>query len=331
MNSEGVPTMNLQRSQLRAPWQAFHDRIEGLRPELYRYCRHLTKSPYDAGDLVQDVLAKAFVTVAGIFDDIRDPRAWLFRVASNGWMDRVRHAREDLAVSLPERSTAGADPQLGREAAGTLLSRLSAQERAAVVLKDVFDFSLEETAAALSTTPNAIQAAVHRGRGKLDSSPEVESSPPPSAAVSEFVAAFNARDVNRLSALLLGTTTSEMVGTATQYGPNDAFHPRHGLIKGMMSVYSGVDPRCREDYLPEPARAGARAHRGGYVVLFWCKHTDGEAVRAVQRIENDGEGHIQRLRVWFWTDDVIAELCRELQVPFRINGYRYWGPTSPHH
>ena len=40
--------------------------------------------------------------------------------------------------------------------------------------------------------------------------------------------------------------------------------------------------------------------------------------------------HLTRLRFWFWTDDVIAEVCRELQVPYRVNGYRYWGPTSPH-
>jgi len=26
----------------------------------------------------------------------------------------------------------------------------------------------------------------------------------------------------------------------------------------------------------------------------------------------------------FYTPDVLAEICAELQVPFRSNGYRYW-------
>ena len=45
--------------------------------------------------------------------------------------------------------------------------RLSPQERAAVVLKDVFDLSLEEIAEALGSTVGGVKAALHRGRGKL--------------------------------------------------------------------------------------------------------------------------------------------------------------------
>jgi RNA polymerase sigma-70 factor (ECF subfamily) len=316
--------------QIRSSWQSFHDSIEALRPELYRFCRHLTRSPYDAEDLVQDVLAKAFVTLGGIFDEVENPRAWLFRVASNVWIDRMRHAREEAVEVIPDRAAPARDLQLPREAAGTLLSRLSPQERAAVVLKDVFDFSLDEIAAALSTTPNTVKSALHRGRGKLGAEETVEKAPPPPAAVSAFCAAFNARDVEGLTALLLDTTTSEMVGSATQYGRTQPRHPKHGMLQGLLGAYSGVQPHLREDYLPEPARAEVREHRGGHVVLLWCQHTSGDAVRAIIRIQDDGEGHIAKLRVYFWTDDVLAEVCRELNVPYRINGYKYWGPTSPH-
>ncbi len=30
---------------------------------------------------------------------------------------------------------------------------------------------------------------------------------------------------------------------------------------------------------------------------------------------------------YFFPPDVIAEICRELGVPFRTNGYRYWKAT----
>ena len=50
-------------STVRSSWHEFLESFEGLRPELYRFCRHLTRSPWDAEDLAQDVLARAFVTL----------------------------------------------------------------------------------------------------------------------------------------------------------------------------------------------------------------------------------------------------------------------------
>lgn len=73
-----------------------------------------------------------------------------------------------------------------------------------------------------------------------------------------------------------------------------------------------------------------RTWRGQPLGLVWCRHVGGEAVRALVTLVDDGAEHVARLRIWFWTDAVIAEVCRELGVDFRVNGYRYWGPTSPH-
>jgi RNA polymerase sigma-70 factor (ECF subfamily) len=33
------------------------------------------------------------------------------------------------------------------------------------------------------------------------------------------------------------------------------------------------------------------------------------------------------VRNYFYTPDVLAEICAELQLPFRSNGYRYWKPA----
>src|SRR3954463_12701959 len=75
-------------------WRGFLESCEPLRPELYRYCRYLTRSPWDADDLVQDALARAFVTLGCLHQPLENPRAWLFRVASNVWLNRVRDRRE---------------------------------------------------------------------------------------------------------------------------------------------------------------------------------------------------------------------------------------------
>lgn len=319
---------------VRGSWQRFLDTFEPLRPELYRYCRYLTRSPWDAEDLVQDALARAFVTLGSVFGEPPgNPRAWLFRVASNLWIDRVRR-RDPLrgpGAELPE-ATAHPDPRAPREAAGTLLVQLSPQERAAVVLKDVFELSLEEIAEALSTTVGAVKAALHRGRGKLaDPEPAAPRAPTP-AALDAFCDAFNARDLDRLTALLLDTATVEIVGLVTEYGADAARDPDTGSLYNTLFTpltlrgeQKGIDPQHLHDALPEAPRCAIASYRGEPILLYWYTHAEGEAVRSVALVETDGGGaRIARLRQHFFSPDVIAEVCRELGVPFHTNGYAYW-------
>ncbi|WP_394851234.1 RNA polymerase sigma factor [Pendulispora rubella] len=313
---------------VKSSWHRFLDEFEPLRPELYRYCRHLTRSPWDAEDLVQDALARAFVTLGCMHHDPpANPRAWLFRVASNLWVDRMRRRRDtpdELAADTPE-----ADPQAVREAAGTLLGQLSPQERAAVVLRDMFELSLEEVAEVLSTTVGAVKAALHRGRGRLISPAAAPRKVAVPAALDAFCEAFNARDLPRLTALLLDTAVVQMVSVAIDYGPDQTADETYGALAGLVSsilrdTERGIDPRFLEGYLPTvPPRVEVAIYRDAPILLHWYTHTDGEAVRAVSRVELEG-ARIRHLSNYFFVSDVIAEVCRELDVPFRVNGYRYW-------
>jgi RNA polymerase sigma-70 factor (ECF subfamily) len=305
---------------------------------VYRYCRYLTRSPWDADDLAQDAMAKAFVTLGCMAGAPANPRSWLFRVASNLWIDRVRRTREE-PVARPnlERGLTAAtvsEPQASREAAGTLLATLSPQERAALVLKDVFDLTLAEVADALSTTEGAIKTALHRARGKLaePATPDAEESKPPRpAALDEFCDAFRAQDLDRLTALLLDTTSIEVVGVHTEYGGNTA---REGVFQGMLfgsrhlAQGKGIDPRYKQGALPEVPRPELHFHRGEWLVLLWYAHEDGDAVRGFARLSLDGD-KISAVRNYFYTPDVLQEVCRELGVPCRLNGYSYW--VSPAH
>jgi len=311
-------------------WLRFLDVHEPLRPVLYRYCRSLTRSPWDADDLVQDTMARAFVTFACMNEAPPHPRAWLFRIASNLWIDRVRRRREEPGPA-PEETTSR-EPRAAREAAGTLIARLAPQERAAVVLKDAFDLSLEEIAEMLSTTVGAVKAALHRGRGKLvePEPPEAPEANAPAAAVLDaFCEAFNAGDLERLTALLLDTAGIEVVRVHAEYGPEAA---RKGVFAGMLfgskrlaaaETSGGIDPRFKQGALPTLPRVEVRLHRGEPILLHWYAHDDGEAVRGITRVET-AEGRLSRVRNYFYTPDVIAEICGELDVPFRVNGYRYW-------
>jgi RNA polymerase sigma-70 factor (ECF subfamily) len=317
------------RESAQGTWHRFLDVYEPLRPELYRYCRYLTRSPWDAEDLAQDSLARAFVTLASMNAPPPSPRAWLFRVASNLWIDRTRKIRERLGDDGADLPAIAAPDRAAREAAGTLIARLSPQERAAVVLKDVFDLTLDEIADALTTTPGAIKAALHRGRGKLVEPGSDEARAPVPAVLDAFCAAFAARDLDRLTALLLDTAAIEVVGVHIEYGAAAA---RDGVFTGMMfgsqrmadaERQGGMEPRWSCGVLPEVPRLEVRAHRGEPIVLHWYAHVDGEHVRAVTRLALDGE-QVAHVRNYFYTPDFLADVCGELAVPWRPNGYRYW-------
>jgi RNA polymerase sigma-70 factor (ECF subfamily) len=303
----------------------FMQEFEALRPELYRYCRYLTHSPWDAEDLVQDALGRAFVTLGRMGTPPPNPRAWLFRVASNLWIDQRRKSRE-ASEGAPEAAVAH-EPRAQREAAGTLIAKLAPRERVAVILKDVFDLSLEEIAEALGTTTGTVKATLHRGRGKL-AEPEPQK-PRDAAAVPAVLdalcAAFNAQDLGRLTALLLDTASVEVVGTHTDFGPEDASrHAFYGMLYGasLLAAGTGVEPRFVQRALAKAPRCEIRVHRGEPILLLWYAHEDGEAVRALNRVEVDGD-RIVSLKNYFYTPEAIAELCQELGVPFRVNGYRH--------
>lgn len=298
----------------------FRKEMEPLQPELYRYCRRLTRSPWDAEDLVQDTLARALVIGSLLEQQITNPRAWLFRVASNLWIDRARRAREEPG-EVPE-SGVTPEPRAAREAAGTLIARLSPQERVAVVLKDAFDLSLEEIAEILGTTPGAVKAALHRGRGKLAADEPEEPRVPPPAALDAFCKAFSAGDLAGVTRLLLDTVTVEMPGTIIDLGLAATTNPRSGILYHTVvsPLSAGVPARYLDGYRPRPPRLEARWHRGRHIVLYWFAHDDGEAVRGLALLDADGD-RFSRVRQYTFSPEMVEEVCRELRLPFRSNGH----------
>ncbi len=306
-------------------WHHFVEAFEPLRPELYRYCRSLTRSPWDAEDLVQDALMRGFVTLGRIFQKIENPRAWLFRVASNLWIDRERRRRESqLPDSMPDREAPENRGVEAREAGATLIGRLAPQERAAVLLKDVFDFTIEESAEILTTTTGAIKAALHRGRAKLSEPESVTPHPVRRDVLDAFCAALNARDLDRLVALMLDTATVDMVGMGAEYGPKQMRNPQTGTL--YHTLFSPLKHAVAPCYLAGDTGCGARSevreYRGEPAILMWYETSDGPVVRDVVRFEIEGD-RIAHIRYYFFSPDVLAEVCNEMQLPWRSNGYHW--------
>jgi RNA polymerase sigma-70 factor, ECF subfamily len=186
-----------------------------LRPELHRYCARLMGSVIEGEDVVQDTFARAFVALDEL-EEAPPLRAWLFRIAHNRALDLLR-SRAIRAAAPIEAAHEVADPEspdpvevlMRREAVETAVSRfveLPTVQRSVVILKDVLDQSLEEIAATLDLTVNAVKAHLARGRARLkaiNARASAEPLPrPPSLAVARYVALFNRHDWDGLRAML---------------------------------------------------------------------------------------------------------------------------------
>src|SRR5215831_15990953 len=162
----------MQRS-VRRPWRRYVDQLTAHRAALHAYCCRLTGNVWDGEDLVQDTLVRVFSLLGKSDARLENPKAYLIRTATNLWIDRVRRsAREQAALVLEQAEPASTNTRETADshaAVSALFRRLHPQERAAFLLKDVFDLSLEETASMLRTTVGAVKSALSRARGRLDS------------------------------------------------------------------------------------------------------------------------------------------------------------------
>ncbi len=186
-----------------------------LRPELHRYCARLMGSVIDGEDVVQDTFTRAFVALNELEEDA-PMRAWLFRIAHNRALDLLR-GRAIRAAEPIEAAHEVADPEspdpvellMRREAVETAVSRfveLPTVQRSVVILKDVLDQSLEEIAAMLDLTVNAVKAHLARGRTRLKAinaqAPALPAPRSPSPDLARYVALFNRRDWDGLRGML---------------------------------------------------------------------------------------------------------------------------------
>lgn len=167
----------------RGDTQAFDELVLRHRPRVLAVAQRITNNREDAEDVAQESFHKAFLHLEAFQEKSRFS-TWLTRIAINEAIMLLRGRRKVLEV-LPEsandgvKSTSesfvdqGPDPEEScwqRERKQLLtkaIDRLSPRTRRTILLRDIEERSVEETAQILGTSIAAVKARVFHGRRRL--------------------------------------------------------------------------------------------------------------------------------------------------------------------
>ena len=219
--------------------------LEQYRPELTAYCYRMLGSPFDAEDVVQETLIRAWRGI-GSFEGRAALRSWLYRIATNVCFDllngRERRARpmdlgparEPVAENLhtlPEATwiqpipdgllLPEGDPAEVAVARETIrlafvaaLQHLPPRQRAGLILCEVLHWKAAEVAELLDTSVASVNSALQRARATLSASgasaTEASLDEPDRELLARYVEAFERYDIDALVSLIQEDATQSM-------------------------------------------------------------------------------------------------------------------------
>lgn len=225
----------------------FSASAEPYRRELLAHCYRMTGSLHDAEDLVQETFLRAWKAY-NRFEGKSSVRTWLHRIATNTCLTALEgRSRRPLPTGLgapssdptgeligrtevpwleplPDVSNDPADPstivgtrESVRLAFVAALQHLSPRQRAVLVLREVLQWKAAEVAEAIGASTAAVNSLLQRARSQLEAagpSSEDQLTEPDSAdaqdRLSDYIAAFEAYDIDRLAELFTREAIWEM-------------------------------------------------------------------------------------------------------------------------
>ena len=163
--------------------RAFEDIVEFYKDKVFQLCYRMLGDRYEAEDVAQEAFLRAYVNIH-TFQMNRKFSTWLYRIATNLCIDRIRKEKPDFYLDAAVAGTEGLDmysqipsaEKLPEEELENLelkervqleIQKLPEKYRAAIVLKYVDELSLKEISEILHLPIGTVKTRIHRGRDAL--------------------------------------------------------------------------------------------------------------------------------------------------------------------
>jgi RNA polymerase sigma-70 factor, ECF subfamily len=177
------PDAALVAATKRGDSHAFEELVLRYERRVFAAAQRITKNREDAEDVVQDTFHKAFLHLDG-FQEKSLLSTWLTRIAINQGLMLLRRRRgalevfpescdddaESISAAFADQSPNPEESCWRRECADLLtnaINRLHPAMRRTILLRDIGEHSLEETAQILNMSIPAVKSRVFRGRREL--------------------------------------------------------------------------------------------------------------------------------------------------------------------
>ncbi|MCY0091469.1 MULTISPECIES: RNA polymerase sigma factor SigW [Bacillus amyloliquefaciens group] len=162
---------------------AFTEIVDLYKDKIYQLCYRMLGNVHEAEDIAQEAFIRAYVNIDS-FDINRKFSTWLYRIATNLTIDRIRKKKPDYyldaevagAEGLTMYSQIAADGVLPEDAVLSLelsdtiqkkILKLPDKYRTVIVLKYIDELSLIEIGEILNIPVGTVKTRIHRGREAL--------------------------------------------------------------------------------------------------------------------------------------------------------------------
>ncbi|CAN7594964.1 MULTISPECIES: RNA polymerase sigma factor SigW [Bacillaceae] len=168
---------------LKGDQNAFAELVELYKDKVFQICFRMLGNRHEAEDIAQEAFIRAYVNIE-TFNQKRKFSTWLFRIATNLCIDRIRKKKPDYFLDAEVAGTEGltmysqvaADVQLPEDEVENMelqetiqkeISKLPEKYRSVIVLKYIEELPLQEISDILDLPLGTVKTRVHRGREAL--------------------------------------------------------------------------------------------------------------------------------------------------------------------
>ncbi|MBS4201645.1 RNA polymerase sigma factor SigW [Bacillus sp. FJAT-49732] len=171
------------RDVLKGDQEAFGEIVELFKDKVFQLCYRMLGNRHEAEDIAQEAFVRAYVNIHS-FNQGRKFSTWLYRIATNLCIDRIRKKKPDYFLDAELAGTEGLTMYSQIAAEGKSpdsevetmelqeivqqeILRLPDKYRVVIVLRYIDDLSLNEISEVLEMPLGTVKTRIHRAREAL--------------------------------------------------------------------------------------------------------------------------------------------------------------------